>query len=236
MDKSLAKFEQQAQHQNALIAEMSTCLPFIKVSTGKYLLGTEVRQIQLKGSGCLVRTGKRLMYLDEWLRHYSRSETFILNVLMQSTSKNYQDAVVFLLHRHRTSQDIVDKYILLMEASDDINDQFARLVTRVTVLESQQKIKLNASLCSTESFNNSNLTPTKQRRNTTMAQTPQVSVGFRKSQTDSSDPMTSPNMWKSPNMPKVRQSASCMVSPVKFNSAMAKMERNVSPITHDKKV
>ena len=39
-----------------------------------YLIGTQARQVVLKGTGVMVRTGGGFMYLDEYLRHYSKSE------------------------------------------------------------------------------------------------------------------------------------------------------------------
>ena len=53
---------------------MATYLPVVKLSAGKYLIGTRVREVKLKEDGCIVRTGGGFMYLNEFLKHHSRYE------------------------------------------------------------------------------------------------------------------------------------------------------------------
>lgn len=74
---------QKLEHRNqAIIYQLATCLPFIKIATGRYLMGTEIRAIQIKGRGVLVRTGGGFMYLSEFLLHYAKSECLRIGLSM----------------------------------------------------------------------------------------------------------------------------------------------------------
>ena len=82
-----------------MIYELATCLPFVKLSTGRYLVGTEVRQIQIKGRGVLVRTGGGYMYLSEFLLHYAKSECLKLGLMILKQGKSLKAVVTGLLKR-----------------------------------------------------------------------------------------------------------------------------------------
>ena len=75
--------DQRLEKKNqSLIYELATCLPFVKLAPGRYLVGTEVRSIQIKGRGVLVRTGGGYMYLSEFLLHYAKSECLKLGLMI----------------------------------------------------------------------------------------------------------------------------------------------------------
>ena len=71
--------ERQNQH---LKEELATCLPFCKVAPGQYLIGTEIRKIQIKGRGVLVKTGNAFMYMSEHLLHFAKSEGIQLALML----------------------------------------------------------------------------------------------------------------------------------------------------------
>ena len=77
------------RRNSMLIHELATCIPFVKVGNGKYFLGTEVRQIQQKGRGVLVKTGGSFMYLLEFLLHYAKSESLRIGLNMLKQKKTY---------------------------------------------------------------------------------------------------------------------------------------------------
>ena len=90
----------------------------------------------MKGSGCFVRTGSQLMYVDEWVRRYSRSESLKLDSLIQSTGSNsIQETVIFLLGKHQANRNTVNKYLALMQSTEGLDDQFQKLMSRVQVCE-----------------------------------------------------------------------------------------------------
>ena len=92
---------------------MATCLPFVKVEMGKYLIGTEVRSIQLKGSSCFVRTSEGYMDLQEWLRYYARGECKKLNSLLQNQLIPFKDVVVSMLKKNNARKRVINKYEML---------------------------------------------------------------------------------------------------------------------------
>ena len=74
-------------------------MPFVKLAPNKYLVGTEIRSIQIKGRGVLVRTGGGYMYLSEYLTHYAKSEGLKLGLMMLKLRQNYQKVVIGLLKK-----------------------------------------------------------------------------------------------------------------------------------------
>ena len=62
---------------------MATYLPVVRLDYGKYLIGTHERQVSLKEEGPIVRTGGGFMKLDEYLRHYSKSECIEISKMMR---------------------------------------------------------------------------------------------------------------------------------------------------------
>ena len=87
-----------------MIYELATCLPFVKLESGRYLVGTEIRAIQIKGRGVLVRTGGGYMYLSEFLLHYAKSECLKLGLMILKQNKTYQGVVVGILKKHNNTQ------------------------------------------------------------------------------------------------------------------------------------
>ena len=92
-----------------MIYELATCLPFVKLSPGRYIVGTEIRSIQIKGRGVLVRTGGGFMYLSEFLLHYAKSECLKMGLLIikaqqRSKKANYQKVVIDILKKHPNTE------------------------------------------------------------------------------------------------------------------------------------
>lgn len=102
-DQNLTVDQKLEKKNQSLIYELATCLPFVKLSTGRYLVGTEVRQIQIKGRGVLVRTGGGYMYLSEFLLHYAKSECLKLGLMILKQNKPLKTVVLNLLKRQQNS-------------------------------------------------------------------------------------------------------------------------------------
>ena len=103
-DQNLTMEQKLEKKNQSLIYELATCLPFVKLETGRYLVGTEVRSIQIKGRGVLVRTGGGFMYLSEFLLHYAKSECLKLGLMILKQNKSLKQVVLNLLKKHRNSQ------------------------------------------------------------------------------------------------------------------------------------
>ena len=76
---------------------MATYLPIVRLDYGKYLIGTHEKQVQLKDDGPLVRTGGGFMKLDQYLKHYARSECIELSSMMRKGDGSYKNTVLGLL-------------------------------------------------------------------------------------------------------------------------------------------
>ena len=57
-------------------------MPLAKVAPGQYLIGTEIRKIEIKGRGVLVKTGSGFMYMSEHLLHFAKSEGIQLALMI----------------------------------------------------------------------------------------------------------------------------------------------------------
>ena len=99
-DQNLTQIQKLEKKNLNLINELATCLPYVKLSPGRYLIGTEIRSVQIKGRGVLVRTGGGYMYLNEFCLHYAKSECLKMALLMMKTHSNYKTCVVSLLKKH----------------------------------------------------------------------------------------------------------------------------------------
>ena len=110
-DLKLTPKQQLERKNQALIYELATILPFVKLAAGRYLVGTEIRSIQIKGRGVLVRTGGGFMYLSEFLLHYAKSECLKLGLMMLKQKKTYQQIVIALLKKHPNQEKNIKDYI-----------------------------------------------------------------------------------------------------------------------------
>ena len=100
---NLTKAQQLEKKNQSLIYELATCLPFVKLGPGKFLIGSEVRNIQIKGRGVLVRTGGGFMYLSEFMLHYAKIECIKLGLTMLKQKKSFQQIVVAILKKQPNS-------------------------------------------------------------------------------------------------------------------------------------
>ena len=62
---------------------MSSCLPIIKVESGKYLIGTEVRNLALKSNEVTIRNAQGSIRVEEWLKANARSELKKINSVLK---------------------------------------------------------------------------------------------------------------------------------------------------------
>ena len=89
---------------------MATYLPIVRLVWGKYLIGTHEKQVQLKGDGPLVRTGGGFMKLDQYLKHYARSECIELSGMMRKGDGSYKNTVLGLLKSHKADKKPISRW------------------------------------------------------------------------------------------------------------------------------
>ena len=69
------------------------------------------------------------MDLEKWLRRYARRECKELNSSLQTENTTFNDAVVSILKKHKTTRKVVDDYAML--AKKGIDEQFKSLLERI---------------------------------------------------------------------------------------------------------
>jgi hypothetical protein len=63
--------------------QLSTLLPVIKLDKAKYLIGTEVKMLEIQRSIVMVRIGGGYQPLLDYLKHAGKSQSLKLNILME---------------------------------------------------------------------------------------------------------------------------------------------------------
>lgn len=63
--------------------------PIIRISQGKYLIGTETKMLIIKGESCMVRVGGGFEKLDEYLMRNSDPELEKIRKLMNDLKKSF---------------------------------------------------------------------------------------------------------------------------------------------------
>ena len=139
-----ASLEEQKRCKDALDIEMATYMPFVKLENERYVIGTHIRSLQLKGNGCLVRCGGGYMELDEYLKHYSKSECILLSTLMRKGDGTVKNTVVKMLEQHKVDKPTIQKYE--KRCPSEIDEQFKRLMDEVKDFEEFCSIQVPASL------------------------------------------------------------------------------------------
>jgi len=101
---------------------MAIYLPFVKLTTGKYLIGTTQRNLTMKGSDVLIRTGKGNMSLPDYLKHYSKQECGKLQKLIKKGDGTFKNTVISILKKNNTSKEVIALYDRTCRA--EIDEQF----------------------------------------------------------------------------------------------------------------
>ena len=87
-----------------------TFLPIVKLDAGQYLIGTKVRTLHLKGSQCLVRTGKGSLPLEQYLEQKAKSECISLNKLVSKGDGTLRFGVIALLEKFNGGKAALNQY------------------------------------------------------------------------------------------------------------------------------
>lgn len=144
------------EHRNQqIIHELATCLPFVKISPGKYFIGTEIRNVQIMGRSVLVifPSGNK-MYLPEFLLHYAKSESLRIGLNILKQNKTYQQVVVALLKKQPNTAN-AQKVFAKRYPSGVIDKQFNELVQEVRLVEVKlaEKRQNNSSIMTHKALN-----------------------------------------------------------------------------------
>ena len=121
------------EYKEALEIELATFLPIVKLGPGKYLIGTKQKQLQIKETGCIVRTGGGFMYLDKYLKSNARAECIELNNMINKGTGDLGATVISLLHSHRADKKQIGQ--MRRKFNAEKGRQFGRLMAQVKELD-----------------------------------------------------------------------------------------------------
>eukprot|EP00347_Sterkiella_histriomuscorum_P009015 403342856 len=85
-------------------------LPVIRITQGKYLLGTDSKSLVIKGDICVVRVGGGFEKLEEYLRRNQDSELDKIRRIMQEQKKSYNKVIFELLQKYGADQSVLQYY------------------------------------------------------------------------------------------------------------------------------
>jgi hypothetical protein len=83
----------QAQTDQAMVG----LIPIVRIESGKYLIGTEIKSMQIKNESLLVRVGGGYATLQDHLSKCARQECLKLQNLMKKKNLDYKEAVCSLI-------------------------------------------------------------------------------------------------------------------------------------------
>ena len=94
-----------------LEAAMIGLIPIVKLDKGKYLIGTEVKSIQIKNDSLLVRVGGGYVTLEEHIEKVARYECLKINNLMKKKQLDFKGAVCFYLDQCKASPKVKERFL-----------------------------------------------------------------------------------------------------------------------------
>ncbi|CDW82748.1 gas2 domain containing protein [Stylonychia lemnae] len=92
-------------------------LPVIRISNGKYLIGSESKMVVLKHRTCMVRVGGGFQKLEEYIITHKEDQIQKIKRMMTEKSKSYEQIILELLIKYgadQTVQDQVQKSLKLL--------------------------------------------------------------------------------------------------------------------------
>lgn len=81
-------------------------IPVVKIDTGKYLVGSELKSLQIKGDTLLVRVGGGYVTLEEHILKVARYECLKINQFMKKMKLDFKNAVAAFLDKHKAHANV----------------------------------------------------------------------------------------------------------------------------------
>ena len=83
-----------------LINKHGFTLPIIRITQGRYLLGTESKAVLLKGNVCMVRVGGGFEKLEEYIGRSQDMECEKIRKIMREEAKKYRQVILEMLQKY----------------------------------------------------------------------------------------------------------------------------------------
>ena len=120
-------------------------IPIVKIDKGKYLIGTEVKAIQIKNDSLLVRVGGGYVTLDEHIQKVARYECLRINQLMKKKNLDFKSAVNFYLDSHKVDPKVKASWLKSDNATVQAFDSTMKVLEKRQELQ-EAKLKSSKSL------------------------------------------------------------------------------------------
>lgn len=85
-------------------------IPIIKIEKGKYMIGTEKKQVVVKNDSLIVRIGGGFESMDRYIDHISRPECLKINHTMRQKNLDYTETVCSYLDGIKAGDKVKDSY------------------------------------------------------------------------------------------------------------------------------
>ena len=74
----------------------------VRIAEGKYLIGTDSKQVLIKNTTCVVRVGGGFQNLEEYITRSEQFELEKIKKLMKDGDKSYPAVIKDLLNKYKT--------------------------------------------------------------------------------------------------------------------------------------
>ena len=95
----------------ALCQLLGTFMPIAKLKKDdSYLIGTEVKQMTVRGQKCMVRVGGGYEDIKDYYNNYATKQCVALYHRISSKQSTFNQTIVELLVKHGASPDVIEAY------------------------------------------------------------------------------------------------------------------------------
>ena len=95
--------------------ELEECLrlilPIVKLDPNKYLIGTKVRQVQIKNDSLLARVGGGFMEMDQMLAQEAKIQCVQILMQMEKKEQTFQETMVEILEQKRADLNVINRFL-----------------------------------------------------------------------------------------------------------------------------
>ena len=108
---------------------LGTFMPIAKLSKqDSYLIGTEVKQMTVRGELCMIRVGGGYEDIKNYYNNYATKQCVSLYQRMRSSNSTFKEALLDLLGKHSATPEVIEAYRAESDADwQTANDLFILL-------------------------------------------------------------------------------------------------------------
>ena len=108
---------------------LGTFMPIAKLSKqDSYLIGTEVKQMTVRGELCMIRVGGGYEDIKNYYNNYATKQCVSLYQRMRSSNNTFKEALLDLLGKHSATPEVIEAYRAESDADwQTANDLFILL-------------------------------------------------------------------------------------------------------------